>query len=172
MISHPGVLARWPGGWRKGCSERSQCRDRKSKHRRPATLAHWGGAAIRGALRSSQLPDQPSPTPEGHGFLDLWPTVSRKGVGRGAGDMPYRRHLARSQESLSALLPHPQPVAQKMPRKSKGCPTSQPFAAARTGWGSHLLSEAAPAMPSASWAEGDPKVPCPGECSSDHAARQ
>lgn len=38
----PGSLA---GGWRKGCSERSQCRDRKSKHRRPATLAHWGGGA-------------------------------------------------------------------------------------------------------------------------------
>lgn len=174
VISRPGVLARWPGGGEraalKGVSVETGKANTAGRPRWPT--GGGGGAAIRGALRSSQLPDQPSPTPEGHGFLDLWPTVSRKGVGRGAGDMPYRRHLARSQESLSALLPHPQPVAQKMPRKSKGCPTSQPFAAARTGWGSHLLSEAAPAMPFASWAEGDPKVPCPGECSSDHAARQ
>ncbi|XP_070374737.1 inactive glycosyltransferase 25 family member 3 isoform X4 [Equus asinus] len=70
------------------------------------------------------------------------------------------------------LCPTPSqcPPAQQMPGKSvprkgglapEGLP-DQPFSAAGTGQGRHLVPETAPAVPSTSRAEGDPRMLCPG----------
>ncbi|TKC38115.1 hypothetical protein EI555_002049, partial [Monodon monoceros] len=84
-----------------------------------------------------------------HGFLDPQPTVSRKGVGLGTGDKPSRRHL-RPNLSLPPL-PNPQPV---------------PFLPSRCqenlGNWVGKSPEMAPAVPSASRAEGTPRCSAQG----------
>lgn len=136
-----------------------------------------GGTGSGRGLAHLSLPESPlSWALRAHGFLDFCPTVSRKGVGFRAGDTSIRDTFSRS-------LPHcstPSLLAHQMPGKSvprKGCLApeglpDQPFLAAGARWGSHLVPETGPAVPSASRDKGDPKVLCPGECYTGPTGRQ
>lgn len=90
----PGSLATgW--GWRKAALNGVSVETGKANTAAWATLACWGGVGVGGTgwgrgLAHLSLPLSPlSWALRAHGFLDLCPTESRKGVGSRAGDKFY-----------------------------------------------------------------------------------